>query len=710
MVALASVLPASANFQFTDFDAASRTCTLLGYDGSRNVTALVLPDVTTRDGIEYKVTEIASGAVCDLPKVKKITIGKNVSKIGGAIIKKEGKEITVTGGSARNFTGCPALERFAVAAGSEYFYASAEGVLMFTGTRTIVRVPQAMACPNATFNLTKEMDGACDDAFAENSTIKTINLSPSYDSGLHGDGFNDMVNLESFGINGSETPKYVSVVNGVLLNKDKTIVISFPPKKQAMSYDCPLTVTEIGWKAFANTNLYQVNMPYVSKIDGYAFYNSGITSAELSNKITEIGVKAFMKARRITKITINSCITIPRDFARECPQLTTVNLPNKAKSVGETAFKDCPKLASFPFDASIDFYSDSIFSGCGFKEVKFTGKYGVTVNGAYRFGGDMFNDNKSLESLDLTAMTPSVDGAFVSLPQGFVAACPLLKKVWLCDNVYFNNDTTYGGVFSDNPACMELVLGSFRLTRGFPVFRYDYGNNYPVLYMRTTDAAISHWNLHDFFSATGRGTCTPTIYCDGYDMKESDMATGSYIYPGAKYYIPGGTDNYADAVGVAQSVTAMYDISTYNDDKKGFTVALKKNISYITFTGVVINGMTFAPIPDNGIVGSGFTPEEVKSLELKYSVDNVPMHTIYPLTSAGVDDIISDAAAMEIAVNGNAVTFSTEARYAITDTMGRTIASGTAGSADLSALVHGLYIVTATALDGRSHATKKLIR
>ncbi|MDR2927794.1 MAG: leucine-rich repeat domain-containing protein [Cytophagaceae bacterium] len=80
----------------------------------------------------------------------------------------------------------------------------------------------------------------------------------------------------------SDNPNYSSE-NGVLFNKNKTLLIDYPCKKTATSYIIPNSVTAIGEGAFA--------------------FCDGLTSVTIPGSVTEIGLSAFAFCNGLTEIT-----------------------------------------------------------------------------------------------------------------------------------------------------------------------------------------------------------------------------------------------------------------------------------------------------------------------------------------------------------------------------------------------------------------------
>ena len=80
----------------------------------------------------------------------------------------------------------------------------------------------------------------------------------------------------------------------------------------------------------------------------YAFADcncDGLTSINIPNSVTTIGICAFEGRTGLTTVNIpNSVTTIGYQTFRGCTSLTTVNIPNSVTTIDEDAFMDCPSL------------------------------------------------------------------------------------------------------------------------------------------------------------------------------------------------------------------------------------------------------------------------------------------------------------------------------------------------------------------------------
>ncbi len=165
--------------------------------------------------------------------------------------------------------------------------------------------------------------------------------------------------------------QYYSSIDGILFNKDVTILIKCPEKKELVVI--PNSVTSIGYMAFyycrGLTSLTIGNS--VTSIGDEAFYGCNrLTSLTIGNSAS-IGREAFCGCSRLASVTIgnsetigNSMASIGREAFSGCESLTSVTIPNSVTSIGREAFSGCKSLTSVTIPNSVTSIGDWAFSGC----------------------------------------------------------------------------------------------------------------------------------------------------------------------------------------------------------------------------------------------------------------------------------------------------------------------------------------------------------
>ena len=149
--------------------------------------------------------------------------------------------------------------------------------------------------------------------------LKTVKLGKSVE---FFDAFSSCDNLESFEVD-PENP-HLSSVDGVLFDKDKSLLMSYPAKKSDKTYDIPDTVTKLKEFAFCgNTYLENVNIP-------------------------------------------ESVNTISRGAFDSCEKLKSIVVPDSVKEIGEAAFADCVSLDNITIPKNLDRLYNSCFDNTGY--------------------------------------------------------------------------------------------------------------------------------------------------------------------------------------------------------------------------------------------------------------------------------------------------------------------------------------------------------
>jgi hypothetical protein len=178
--------------------------------------------------------------------------------------------------------------------------------------------------------------------------------------------------------------------DGVLFNKNKTLLIQHPAGKQGASYTIPNGVAKIGDIAFENrTGLTSVTIPNsvtsigdsafkgcdgltsvtipngVASIGEEAFSScSSLTSATIPNSVTSIGERAFWRCLSLTSITLpNNLTKIEEGTFMYCTGLTSVAIPDGVKSIGRAAFSYCDGLTSVTIPNSVTSLGTRLFEG-----------------------------------------------------------------------------------------------------------------------------------------------------------------------------------------------------------------------------------------------------------------------------------------------------------------------------------------------------------
>lgn len=204
--------------------------------------------------------------------------------------------------------------------GNGFIYEFADDEIIITGyngTENSVEIPA-------------EIDGypvttIANFAFVECTSVTEIIISAAISSiglnALHCE------NIENIFVD-EDNQNYSNDEHGVLFNKNKTLLISYPSGNTATVYSIPDSVETIGYAAFYGAvNLSIVEIPdSVTKFELGAFSHSAISSVTIPGSITKIGEAAFNTCPLLTSITISKNVTIIGNSAfYGCTSLEEVN-------------------------------------------------------------------------------------------------------------------------------------------------------------------------------------------------------------------------------------------------------------------------------------------------------------------------------------------------------------------------------------------------
>ncbi len=192
-------------------------------------------------------------------------------------------------------------------------------------------------------------------------------------------------------INISTVNTNYSSVDGILFDKDKTVLIKYPAGKTEKIYTIPSSVTNIGEDAFecckyltnvkipnsvtsigTNAFAYCYNITGISipssitNIENYAFYScDGLKSINIPNSVTSIGSHAFEDCFGLKSVNISdSVISIGEGAFKNCTSLTSLSLPDSVKSIGESAFHNCNSMTSVSIPSSVTSIGEDAFGEC----------------------------------------------------------------------------------------------------------------------------------------------------------------------------------------------------------------------------------------------------------------------------------------------------------------------------------------------------------
>ncbi|MBO7145894.1 MAG: leucine-rich repeat domain-containing protein [Salinivirgaceae bacterium] len=340
-----------------EIDGKTYTVTSIGKDAFEYCNKI------TNVSIPNTVVEISSYAFFNCDNLISMVIPNSVTHIGHGVfygcdnLTSVNIPNSVISFDNQVFTNCQKLTEINVASDNSHF-SSEEGVLFNKDKTELMYFPAGKtgeySIPNTVTTIADEAFGYCyglesvnipnsvkiidEDAFISTS-LTTVNIPDGVKTIGHG-AFGNCYYLESATISktvtelspmsfyGCSNLTRIDVASGnqnyasdagVVFNKDKTEIISFPAGKIDTSYTIPNSVTKIG---------------------KYAFYNCDkLESITIPESVTSIGDCAFENCDRLTFITIPNSVTSICDYAFEnCDNLESIILSESISNIDRNVF------------------------------------------------------------------------------------------------------------------------------------------------------------------------------------------------------------------------------------------------------------------------------------------------------------------------------------------------------------------------------------
>lgn len=185
--------------------------------------------------------------------------------------------------------------------------------------------------------LNYDVTGIADNAFAKDTTIKTVTL---------GDTIKTV---------GEAAFKGCTKLTKVTYNKNITKIAddTFNGCKSIKSFKLSSGIKSIGEAAFKNC--------------------TALKSFKLTKNVKSVGASAFSGCKKLSKFTYNSTVkSVAGSTFKDCTSLKSIKLGKKVKKIGGSAFAGCKKLSKITVSQKVK-VSKKAFKGCK-KTIKVSGK------------------------------------------------------------------------------------------------------------------------------------------------------------------------------------------------------------------------------------------------------------------------------------------------------------------------------------------------
>lgn len=382
-------------------------------------------DYCSQDGILYTADK-KTLIICPVNKTDKIVIPAEVTLIGtNAFAFCKASEIEFTGGEEdmiideRAFYGCKSITEIVL-------------------SDNVVELK--------------------DNAFGNCEALKTFTLSANM-SGYNPNAFSQ---TQLTAINVSQNNKDITSEGGVIFNKDKTVLISYPSTLTAESYTVPATVKEIGARAFdKNINIKSVALPAgLIKIGDLAFSGcTHIANITIPNTVENIGKQAFYICYELGELTFEKGGTsqlVIEDNAFDEAGITVTELPARLTALGSNAFHNNSSLITLTFEqgSKLDSIGSGAFWNTGISEISLPAGLGI-------IGDNVFYGCSSLVSVTFgDGLREIGDATFSGCSSLESVTFPASLKTMGAQTFAENNSLKFVS-FGQNSQLEMLVNGTF---------------------------------------------------------------------------------------------------------------------------------------------------------------------------------------------------------------------------------------------------------
>lgn len=247
------------------------------------------------------------------------------------------------------FSECSALEEYQVSEDNPAFSAQ-DGVLFDKELTTLLAYPEAKK--DTAYAIPETVTTIKKDAFKNCDQLTSISIPASVAS-IENAAIMDCSALETVTV-AAENSVYCSR-EGVLYEKDGTMLLLYPAARAGERYEIPDAVTTIASGAFCGSKLVTINIPDSVQSIGYsAFMNcSQLASIHLPDGLTEIPDSMLSGCISLTEIEIPSSVTRIGFLSMSGLRLTKLVLPEGVQIVSSYAFEGCPQLTDLVLPRSL---------------------------------------------------------------------------------------------------------------------------------------------------------------------------------------------------------------------------------------------------------------------------------------------------------------------------------------------------------------------
>ena len=192
--------------------------------------------------------------------------------------------------------------------------------------------------------------------------------------GIYRPGLKYLKNVKKINIDPNN--KFMTSVDGVVYNKNKTTLICYPCGRENSQYKIPGGVKSIEQNCFSNSaNLKKILIPNsVKTIGSGAFYNTGIINLVIPDSVNLIENHAFSECKNLKTVKIGNGVTNIECFYG-CDKLESIELGNSVEYISNNIQDGISEnLKTIVLPKSLKQIGSNIFKNCyNLKDVYYSG-------------------------------------------------------------------------------------------------------------------------------------------------------------------------------------------------------------------------------------------------------------------------------------------------------------------------------------------------
>ena len=273
-----------------------------------------------------------------------------------------------------------------------------------------------------------------------------------------------------------ENHAYLTSVDGVLYDKQLTILYIYPQAKGAMTTPIPDTVHTIEGGAFHRYQGSSLQLPASLRyIRSYAFTYSNLENVVIPASVLEINKNAFQYCQKMTSLTFEEGSKLERideNAFAGCNALLALRLPDSVTTIGQQAFSSNIKLTELVLPAALRNLGNFAFNSCkGLTSV-------IMQEGLEEIGNNAFANCSSVTSF-------TIPDSVKKLGNYVFQNCHAMEEVLMSENSQMKQ--IGNGVFQYCYGLKKAILGPQIDTFGLVVF----GDSTNLVEVRLPDALTS---------------------------------------------------------------------------------------------------------------------------------------------------------------------------------------------------------------------------